>query len=84
MSITPYISEAQELFSDLPSDLTLQEAIPVLARLAREHAFLGSYIFPLLEQVEQDKERFSYFVPEANRHKERRARHRWRCARPSL
>ncbi len=56
MSITPYISEAQELFSDLPSDLTLKEAVPVLARLAREHAFLDSYVLHLLEQAEQGKE----------------------------
>jgi predicted metal-dependent enzyme (double-stranded beta helix superfamily) len=52
MSFTPDMSGLHKL-SELPPDPTLQEAIPVLARLVREPAFLDSYILPLAEQTER-------------------------------
>lgn len=51
MSFTLGMSELQKL-SEGSSDPALQEAIPVLARLVRERAFLDSHIFPLMEQAE--------------------------------
>src|SRR5215216_5200824 len=55
MSLTPDTSELQKL-SELPSDLTLQEAVPVMTRLVEERAFLDSHILPLLEQAERTKD----------------------------
>jgi predicted metal-dependent enzyme (double-stranded beta helix superfamily) len=55
MSLTPDMSELQKL-SELPSDPTLQEAVPVLVRLVGNHAFLDSYILPLAEQAKWGKD----------------------------
>jgi len=55
MSPTPDMSELQKL-SKLPSDPTLQEAVPVLARLVGERAFLDSCILPLMRQAERTKD----------------------------
>ena len=45
------------MLSELSAEPTLQEAVPVLARLARERPFWDSYILPLLEEEpERDKD----------------------------
>ena len=55
MSFAPDMSELEKL-PELPAELTLQEAAPLLARLVRERKFLGSQIFPLLEKAERRKD----------------------------
>lgn len=51
MSDTPDTSELYKLSE--PPDPTLQEAVPLLARLTREPAFLDSYVRLLVEQAER-------------------------------
>ena len=55
MAVTADMSEPHKL-SELSPDPTLQEAVPVLARLVREPGFLDSYILPLVEQAERAEE----------------------------
>jgi hypothetical protein len=40
-----------EKLSDLPTELALQTAVPFLARLARNPAFLEPYVLPLLQEA---------------------------------
>ena len=54
MVITPDISELHKL-SEAPEP-TLQEAVPVLARLVRERSFLDTFIQPLMEQTERTED----------------------------
>jgi predicted metal-dependent enzyme (double-stranded beta helix superfamily) len=55
MLLAPEMSLLHKL-SEFPSDPTLQEAVPVLARLVREPTFLDSYVQPLVEQGERAKD----------------------------
>ncbi len=52
MSFALDMSELEKLL-ELPTELTLQEAAPLLARLIGEHKFLGLRILPLLEEAER-------------------------------
>lgn len=54
MSVTPEMSQLDKL-SETP-DPTLQEAVPVLARLIREPTFLDAYVRPLVEPLVQQVE----------------------------
>jgi hypothetical protein len=44
-------TEKLEKLSTLPTELALQRAVPFLARLARNPAFLDAYILPLLQEA---------------------------------
>jgi predicted metal-dependent enzyme (double-stranded beta helix superfamily) len=55
MSLAPDISEPEKL-PELPTELTLQGAAPLLACLVRESKFLGSQILSLLEKAERRKD----------------------------
>jgi len=44
-----------EKLSNLPTELALQRAVPFLARLAKNPAFLDAYILPLLQEATRDE-----------------------------
>jgi predicted metal-dependent enzyme (double-stranded beta helix superfamily) len=46
----PDTSELEKL-SNVPTELALQKAVPFLAQLVRDPAFLDSYVLPLLEEA---------------------------------
>jgi predicted metal-dependent enzyme (double-stranded beta helix superfamily) len=51
----PVTSELEQL-SDLPTEAALQRALPFLAYLVNDPAFLDVYVLPLLEEAEGAKE----------------------------
>ncbi len=58
MAITLPALDTDELenLSALPTELALQRAVPFLARLARDPAFLDAYVLPLLQEARTAKE----------------------------
>lgn len=42
-----------EAIGALPPELALRDAVPLLARLAQDHTFMGEYILPVLEGAEE-------------------------------
>lgn len=65
MASIPDISQVERLSALWTSPTNLQEGTLLLARLAREPAFLNSQIFPLLERAEREKEWYAAYRRDA-------------------
>ena len=57
-SLAPYAHELQKM-SELPTERALRQAASYLTRLTKDRGFLGSWIFPLLEEA---KDREDWYV----------------------